>query len=206
MRKPPLLHVAAIFLSIIASSNPGNAQAATADTPAEYPQTENADNEILQNAKKFSVNGVRLGMSREDFLKKYPNAHLQMDKRAEYGEVGYQIISDSGSKVNGYYFLDGSLFILDIIYSAEGMSRAGGVDAYVDHIVSKLGKADADSPGTHPADSKYSALLWWDFASSIGRYFELNVMADNTVIFKIFDKKKDDILSKRKLEKSNVGF
>jgi hypothetical protein len=213
MHKPIMPLVATVLLLMFAYTKHGNAQSnsenrqtVTADTSAENSQTENGDNDVLQNAMNFALNGVKLGVDSEAFIKKCPQAQRQTDEDAKYGEVTYEIVSESGNKSNGYYFLDGCLFLMNIIYTAEGMSHVGGVNAFAEHIVSKLGKADANSPGQHPSDSKYSSILWWDFRSSIGRYFELDVTQDNAVIFKIFDNKKKEVLSKRKLADSDVGF
>lgn len=151
--------------------------------------------------RAFNIEGVKLGMSKGEFLRLFPRA--KDDRHGTNAAIGLtSLIVDRTAKTNGIdvRLLDGKVFDVFAFYSKEKLSDMGGVFALIKRLVAKLGKADADSPGK---TEKGLALLW-NF-DEIDVFFKLSQTPLATAI-NYTDMEKWEEMQLRKQKAADPGF
>ena len=157
----------------------------------------------VANAKSFSIEGVKLGMTIDDFKKLFPAAEPLSDlSDTVNNKQGFRVDSTANTDGIDAAFFEGKLFDCYVWYMPSRLNKMGGDETILNKLVEKFGKANADSKGYDGENSKLE--LHWripeaDFYCSFMATPNKSTMnITDTAAFKKF--------MELKAKKANVGF
>ena len=102
-------------------------------------------------ARDFSFQGVGIGTTREDFLKKFPNAQLQAEDKTNL-TPNYLVALNGGQFLGGEFF-EGRLYVLSISFPEDMLEGVGGKPVFERKLT--------DTFGSSP--SKVNESYCWEF-------------------------------------------
>jgi len=122
-------------------------------------EAEDRTEKEIAAAKAFNIEGVKLGMSKEEFLQLFPEA-VEDSKRSR-PDIGVEALRvDNTGKTSGIdvKLLDGKVIEVYAFYTDSRVEEMGGVGTLAERLVLKFGKAEANSPGR--TEGGKLALIW----------------------------------------------
>jgi len=107
-----------------------------------------ADELFSQSLSQFKFEGVALQNTVETFLRLFPKAQLQTDRFPKNsGIVSYAVKDLKSADGATFYFVDGTLYQIEIRYKATRLDSMGGFMGYLAQLIKTLGPVDRNTDG-----------------------------------------------------------
>jgi hypothetical protein len=158
----------------------------------------------IKAAKSFQVEGVKLGMTKDEFYGLFPNA-TDLDDLTEIssGTVGVRVSETPNTDGIDAAFWKGRLLEYYVRYSPERVESMGSWHTIARRIVARLGKADAVSPGaTHEKGVIFEATWKIDRAD----FCLIFTVKPERALLNVVDTEAHTMRGKEKGAKANTGF
>lgn len=152
--------------------------------------------EKVSAAKAFKIEGVKLGMSKADFLQLFPAAKKD-DELTDVASGAYGFEVESTPKTDGInaVFYNDKLVELFVFYSPKRIKEMGGELILPTKLVKLFGKGDPDSKGVvgevQQIQWKIDEADFWCEFSANPKYTRINIT--DTKAYKEWQKKKAEI-------------
>lgn len=131
----------------------------------------------VQAAKDFQIDGVRLGMTPDEFRARFPTVkrYDEITDAAE-GLIAVRVGSTERSDGIDAVFSTGVLVEYGAWYFSEKLDALGGEEQLLRHLVARFGPPNADPEGAAPPqlEEETSRLFSWNIPEA---HFALNVSA-----------------------------
>ena len=152
--------------------------------------------------KEFKFEGVGLGATFTEVKTKYPDLKLEKDKSDPNVNLAVWVNYDlNTADAVDYYFFNGKVFKLEIIYLPKTLEKIGGYETIHERLVLKYGKEDQNLP-----NEKEICDYSWQFYDA-NRFLEYWAVSEgDDACLMIMDKKLARELSKMRKDKADVGF
>lgn len=120
--------------------------------------------EQIQAAKDWSFQGIKLGTSLTTVRQLWPG--LKKDKNAGTTDVYLSLTPNKGADGLQVTFVADRLVDMRIYYSADRLSKIGGIGTLAGRLRDLFGPADSNSPGSKTGNASVWGELWWTFQGS----------------------------------------
>ncbi len=122
---------------------------------AESARADDRTPEQIKAAKEFTVEGIGFSATPQTIRTKWPTAERVAEE--SNAKLGLEVLRvDSTPNTDGvdFHFLDGRLMKMQVWYFPERVKKMGGYLTVAEKLVTRLGKADADSKGGNVDESE----------------------------------------------------
>jgi hypothetical protein len=109
-------------------------------------------------ARDFSYQGVGIGTTCEDFLKKFPNAQLLQDDKT--GVTSKYVIIESDGRLWTVEFFSGKAYLITVVFPKEVLAGVGGTPVLEKKLTDTFGSST----------SKVGKMIIWEFPNVFRRF------------------------------------
>lgn len=158
--------------------------------------------EKVKAAQDFKIEGVYLGMTKDEFLKKFQNVDRLPDLTDQAtGSQGIRVHKTQKTDGIDVAFWNDKAIDIYVWYGEDRIESMGGSSTLINRLVDLFGKADADSKGV--IDDNTAAIKWRIDEANF--YCQLAITADairiNYTDTEAYSKRKEI-----KAKKADPGF